>query len=129
MSHGLPGVFFHETADGLLASKEEGFTKCKSYDQWMGSTLNKPYKQILHERLRNFVSSIWGATQLEPGVGQLLATTMLDKLSTQFHELASFIQAFYSELTDVSKFDKDRAWVLVGRCVGAIFEDQRKYPA
>ena len=67
--------------------------------------------------------------QLGPGAGHTLATTMLDKLSTQFHELASFIQAFHSELTDVSKFHKDRAWVLVGRCVGAIFEDQRKYRA
>ena len=36
---------------------------------------------------------------------------------------------FYSKLTQVSKFQGDRAWVLVGRCVGTIFEDQRKYRA
>ena len=54
---------------------------------------------------------------------------MLTNLSKQFHELAGFIHNFYSELTQVWKFQNDRAWVLVGWCVGAIFEDQRKYRA
>ena len=63
------------------------------------------------------------------GEWYLVANTMLDNLITQFHELTGFIQGFYNELIQVSRFKSDRAWALVGRCVGAVFKDQRQYHA
>ena len=129
MSHDLPGVFFHETTHGMIASKEEGFTRCKSYAQWMGSSANKPYKRLVQERLQHFVTSIRGTMRGGSGNWFLIADTMLNNLVTQFHELSGFIQGFYNELIQVSQFKPERAWVLVGRCVGAVFEDQRKYRA
>ena len=67
MSHDLPGVFFHETSDGMLASKEEGFTKCKTYDQWMGSTVNKAYKQSTRRTNNCFKT---GSQTSSPALGE-----------------------------------------------------------
>ena len=90
MSHDLPGVFFHETSDGMLASKEEGFTRCKTYKQWMGDSANKSYKRLLQERLQNFVASVKGTMWGGSGEWYLIANIMLDNLITQFHELTGY---------------------------------------
>ena len=95
----------------------------------MGSSANKAYKRLLQERLQHFIASVRGKMRTAPEPWHTLAHTMLDNVGTQFHELSSFIQQFYAELTQVSKFQDARAWTLVGRCVGAVFEDQRRYRA
>jgi hypothetical protein len=36
--------------------------------------------------------------------------------------MVSFIDQFYQELTQVAKFPEEPAWLLVGRCIGAVFD-------
>jgi hypothetical protein len=50
-----------------------------------------------------------------------LALALLAAAKDQFTKLTSFIDRFYQELTEVAKFPKEPAWLLVGPCVGAVF--------
>lgn len=52
------------------------------------------------------------------------ARFLLERVRAQFSELCSFIETYYTDLTQKSRFKAGRAWGLVGRCVGAVFEGQ-----
>jgi hypothetical protein len=129
MGHDWPACFFSATTDDQVATKEEGFSTCKSFAQWIGAGGRKAYKDILGERLKHFISGIKGVLDRIPGKPEWVrdARLLLDNIVSQFGALCTFIESFYQSLTSVSKFPTGRAWSLVGRCVGSIFELQVKH--
>ena len=50
---------------------------------------------------------------------------LLNEVVTQWSKITTFIQKFYSKLVDYAMFSSTHAWKLVGRCVGAIFNEMR----
>jgi hypothetical protein len=124
MRHDWPSCFFSLTDDTQIATRQAGFTTCTSYDHWIGTGARKAYRDVLTNRLKNFIIGLKGS--LDRGAGQplwkLAARTLLDRVLSQFGALTTFIESFYQTLTSVSHFSGDRAWGLVGRCVGSIFE-------
>jgi hypothetical protein len=127
MGHEYPSCLFK--ADDLddVATKEFGFTTCTSYTHWIGAGAKQSYKRILSNRLEVYVTGVKGVLKRYPS-GSVYwadqARTLLDKVVAQFVSLCSFIETFYKELTEISRFKAISAWGLVGRCVGAIFADQ-----
>jgi hypothetical protein len=63
----------------------------------------------------------WDLEDPYPDLGEMLALLLSAK--DQFAKLTSFVNRFYQELTEVAKFSKGPAWLLVGRCVGAVFHE------
>ncbi len=58
---------------------------------------------------------------------QSLVNTLMGSMRTQWHNMCTFIDSFYVELTGVAGFNKDKAWKLVGRCVAALFSSLKPY--
>jgi hypothetical protein len=50
---------------------------------------------------------------------------MLNEVKGQWVAFLSFIEDFIQELTSVAKFQKDKAWNLVARCIAALFAEMR----
>jgi hypothetical protein len=67
MGHDWSACFFSASTDDQVATKEEGFSTCKSFGQWIGTGGRKAYKDIFGERLKNFVSGIKGVLDRVPG--------------------------------------------------------------
>jgi hypothetical protein len=78
------------------------------------------HKTLLDTRVSMFCSGIRGSLS---GPGGTLALALLASAKDQFTKLTSFIDRFYQELTEVAKFPKESARVLVGCCVGAVFHE------
>jgi hypothetical protein len=129
MGHGWPACFFSSPCEDQPATKEEGFTTCKSWGQWIGTGGRKAYKDVLGDRLKNFIIGIKGVLERVPGKPAWVrdARLLLDNVISQFGALCTFIESFYQSLRSVSKFPAGRAWSLVGRCVGSIFGLQVKH--
>jgi hypothetical protein len=129
MGHDWPACFFGSPDENQAACKEEGFSTCKSYERWIGTRGRKAYRDLLFDRLTNFIIGLKAALKWVPGNPSWKAEAglLLDKVMTQFGALTTFIESFYQKLTSVSKFTETRAWSLVGRCVGTLFEVQVRH--
>jgi hypothetical protein len=124
MGHDLPGCFFKVDEGTGTFVKEEGFSLCKTYKQWIGSNGVKGYKNVLLDKLKNYLAGVRGAISRFIGGWADKARLLLSDVETQYLALSGFVEQFQIELTSVSNFSESRAWALVGRCVGAVFETQ-----
>jgi hypothetical protein len=111
-----------------LEPLENGFAACTSYDKWV--TGAEGYKQVLSNMLTNFTYGVMGPvnTVNNPAITSL-AGALMGSLIGQWHNLCTFIDSFYIELTRLAAFNPVSAWQLVGRCVGALFSAMAPYRA
>jgi hypothetical protein len=56
-----------------------------------------------------------------------LVSTLMSSVRSQWHNMCTFIDSFYVELTGEAGFNKEKAWKLVGRCVAALFSALEPY--
>jgi hypothetical protein len=128
MSHDQPGLLFG-LEGGSTAAADEGFAACRSYSKWIGKGC-KSYKLKLGKLLKNYSAGVRGL--LAPGSvgrGSTLVRTLLSALQDQWSTLVAFMGTFVQELVEVSKFTPSKAYLLVGRCVRAVFETMVPYRA
>ena len=114
-----------------LATYDKGFAACPSYKIWMsGGT--QSYLYHLDYDFRSFCGGLTGrisARGRSLSTGDLLAQHLITSMSGHFVKLTAFINDFYRELVEVAKFRDEKAWILVGQCVAAIFETMRPFRA
>jgi hypothetical protein len=106
--------------DWEMSTQTDIFRAGPSYKEWIGMGGVDFHKTLLDTRVSTFCSGIRGSLS---GPGGTLALALLASTKDQFTKLTSFIDSFYQELTKVAKFPKEPAWLLVGRCVGAFFNE------
>jgi hypothetical protein len=117
MGHEYPSCLFRAKVEDSVATKEFGFTTCTSYTHWIGAGAKKSYKHILASRLEVYVTGVKGVLRRYPSGAVYWADQarlLLDKVMAQFISLCSFIETFYKELTEISRFKAQSAWGLVG---------------
>lgn len=111
---------------GNLVPWEEGFGSCKTHDKWIIGT--QSFKTVTTKQLKKFINGILG--NLTGGLGgRNLARVLLNEVSRQWNEIVAFIDAFFQDLTETAHFQKQKAWLLVGQCCGAIFDAMEPYRA
>lgn len=111
-----------------LASHDKGFAACaSSYEQWISGG-SQSFTFMLDSDFNSFWRGLLGRIS-KPSVnlGHLLAQCLINTMSAQFTKLMAFIPAFYRELVNLAKFRKEKAWILVGQCVAAIFKTMRPF--
>jgi predicted nucleic acid-binding Zn-ribbon protein len=119
MTHKKPECLYGKTT-GEMSTQIDVFRACPSYKEWIGIGGADSHKTLLDTRMSSFCSGIRGSLS---GPGGTLALALLVSAKDQFTKSTSFIDRFYQELTEVAKFPKGSAWLLVGRCVGAVFHE------
>jgi hypothetical protein len=119
MTHEKPECVYGKTT-GEMSTQTDIFRACPSYKEWIGMGGVDSHKTLLDTRVPMFYSGIRGSLS---GPGGTLALALLASAKDQFTKLTSFIDRFYQELTEVVKFPKEPAWLLVGRCVGTVFHE------
>jgi hypothetical protein len=77
--------------------------------------------------LITFYNGVLGAAPLGSSYKNLINTLLLIDVCTQWHNMCTFIDSFFVELTGVTGFNKDRAWKLVGLCVAILFSSLQPY--
>jgi hypothetical protein len=124
MTHVRPEVLYAKRGHGDLERLEAGFAACASYAIWVTGT--ECYKDQLTGMLNKFCDGVLG-TVSPSATYQNLVNTLMGSVRTQWHNMCTFIDSFYVELTGVAGFNKDKAWKLVGRCVAALFSSLEPY--
>jgi hypothetical protein len=119
MTHEKPECLYGKTT-GERSTQTDIFRACPSYKEWAGMGGVDSHKTLLDTRVSTFCSGIRGSLT---GPGGTKALALLAAAKDQFTKLTIFIDRFYQELTKVAKFPKVSAWLLVGRCVGAMFHE------
>jgi hypothetical protein len=102
-----------------LSTQKEAFGARPNYNEWISIGGSESQKATLDSRVSSFIAGICGS--LLSGV-DALALALLQPAREQFTKMVGFIDWFYQELTQVAKFPEEPAWLLVGRCVGAVFD-------
>jgi hypothetical protein len=119
MTHEKPSCLYGKES-GVLSTQKEAFGACLDYnEEWIGIGGSKSHKATLDQRVFTFCEGVRGTIS---GAGEPLALALLLSAQDQFTKMVGFIDRFYQELTQVAKFPKQPAWLLVGQCVGAVFE-------
>jgi hypothetical protein len=78
------------------------------------------------EMLNTFCDGVLGT--IRPGSSyKNLINTLLIGVPSQWHNMCTFIDSLYLELTGVAGFNKDRAWKLVRWCVADLFSSLQPY--
>jgi hypothetical protein len=117
-------VLYAKKGYGDIERLETGFAACASYAIWVTGT--ECYKDQLTEMLSKFCDGVLG-TVPPNSLFENLANMLLISVQTQWHNMCTFIDSFYVELTGVAGFNKEKAWKLVGRCVAALFSSLQPY--
>jgi hypothetical protein len=117
MDHALPSLLFGKQGNDLVGS-DEGFGACPKYENWVNG--KSSYKAHLNRDLKKCLKGVEGIIR---GPGSNVARQLKDNVLFQWNCLVDFMEDFYKDLTDVANFSADRAWLLVGRCVGALFRE------
>jgi hypothetical protein len=76
--------------------------------------------------LDKFIEGVLG-TVPPTATYQNLVNNLMGSIRMQWHNMCTFIDSFYVELTGVAGFNKEKAWKLVGRCVAALFSAMEPY--
>jgi hypothetical protein len=118
MTHVRPEVLYAKKGHGDLERLEVGFAACSSYAVWVTGT--ECYKDQLTKMLTKFCTGVLGTVSTTASYSQFV-TTLMTSIRSQWHNMCTFIDSFYVELTGVAGFNKEKAWKLVGRCVAALF--------
>lgn len=112
--------------NGEIGPLENGFSACKAHAQWIKDV--ESFKNRHTTMLKNLIKGLWGNLSPSAGVNGL-AKLLLTDIVAQWNEIVSFIDIFFQELTETSKFPKDKASRLVGQCCGSIFDAMVPYCA
>lgn len=121
MTHELPHCLFGKPS-GDISQPKDGFGGVSSFNEWMGEDGNEPYRDLLQRRLEDFLDGLTGAyTELPESA---LAGLLVNNIRNQFTRLIGFIESFYCDLVHRAHFPAKSAWILVGRCVAAVFQAQ-----
>jgi hypothetical protein len=124
MTHVRPEVLYSKRGHGELEKLESGFAACPSYAVWVTGT--ECYKDQLTKMLNKFVTGVLGT--VPPSATYFnLVSTLMSSVRSQWHNMCTFIDSFYVELTGEAGFNKEKAWKLVGRCVAALFSALEPY--
>jgi hypothetical protein len=124
MTHVCPEVIYSKKGCGGTKRLEAGFAACSSYTIWVTGT--ECYKDQLTEMLNKFCDGVLGT--IPPGaMYKYLVNTLLISVYTQWHNMCTFVDSFYVELTGIAGFNKEKAWKLVGCCVTALFSSLQPY--
>jgi hypothetical protein len=119
MSHLRPEVLYAKRGSGSLEPLESGFAACPNHRQWaLGS---EGYKKQLSHMLEKFVTGVLGNMSSTNAPSRQLANALMANVRMQWSNMCTYMDSFYFELTGVAAFEKEKAWKLVGRCVGALF--------
>jgi hypothetical protein len=124
MTHVRPEVLYAKKGHGDLERLECGFAACPTYAIWV--TGSECYKDQLTGMLDKFVTGVLGTVSPTTSYYNLVSVLM-SSVRTQWHNMCTFIDSFYVELTGEAGFNKDKAWKLVGRCVAALFSALEPY--
>jgi hypothetical protein len=117
MAHTRPSLLFGKKGNDLVGS-DEGFLGCPEYKKWMQGISS--YKVQLTRLVISCLKGLKGNLKTSNS-NTLVAEQMLMRVQSQWNSLVQFIEDFYGKLTQVANFPPDRAWLLVGKCVGAVF--------
>jgi hypothetical protein len=118
MTHVRPEVLYAKKGSGDLERLESGFAACASYAVWV--TGSECYKDQLTGMLIKFIEGVLGTVPPTASYSHLV-NVLMTGIRLQWHNMCTFIDSFYVELTGVAGFNKEKAWKLVGRCVAALF--------
>jgi hypothetical protein len=105
-THFCPAVLYAKKGYGDIECLESSFAACASYAIWVTGT--KCYKDQLTEML-NVLGSVLPKLSYEN-----LVNTLLISVQTQWHNMCTFIDSFYVELTGVAGFNKEKEDLEVG---------------
>jgi hypothetical protein len=81
---------------------------------------------VVSNQLRGFVEGVKGNLNPRDG-GYDLARLLLTEVRSEWNDMLSFIDDFHIDLVEVARFETSKAWILVGRCVAAVFEAMRPF--
>ena len=126
MTHERP-LCLYGKKDGSLAPLDVGFAACPSHQLWIGGS--ESYKQKLGRQLNEFCQGVRGVLPRQATTMCGLSRTLLSLTRVEWGELTSFMDDFFTDLVEVANFPRDKAWLLVARCVAAIYETMRPYRA
>jgi hypothetical protein len=76
--------------------------------------------------LEKFLNGVQGATSQSASY-YVMVLLLATNIQSQWHNLCSFVDSFYIELTGVWGFAPAKAWALVGHCVAALFDALQPY--
>jgi hypothetical protein len=124
MTHVRPEVLYAKKGSGELERLESGFAACSSYAVWVTGT--ECYKDQLTGMLSKFIDGVLGTVPYNASYSGLV-NVLMGSIRMQWHNMCTFIDSFYVELTGVAGFNKEKAWKLVGRCVAALFAALEPY--
>ena len=128
MSHERPLCLYSKDKKEL-ATHDKGSAACPSYKIWMSGGTQSYWYQLDYD-FRSFCGGLTGTMAVQGRAlteGDFLAQSLIASMSGHFVKLTAFINDFYRELVDVAKFREEKAWILVGQCVAAIFETMRPF--
>jgi hypothetical protein len=99
---------------------DEGLAACGSYGKWIGKGCES-YKQKLGKLLKNYIAGIDGSLGTG-GRGTAFVQSLLSAVQDQWNSLVAFIDTFHQELVEVARLPPSKAYLLIGRCVRAVFK-------
>jgi hypothetical protein len=102
-----------------MLTQKEAFGACPDYNELIGIGGLESHKATLDQRVSTFCEGVQGTIL---GAGEPLVLALLLSAQVHFTKMVGFIDHFYQELTQVAKFPKQPAWLLVRQCVGAVFD-------
>jgi hypothetical protein len=76
--------------------------------------------------LSKFIEGVLGTVLYNVAYSRLV-NVIMGSIRMQWHNMRTFIDSFYVELTGVAGFNKEKAWKLVGQCVAALFAALEPY--
>jgi methyl-accepting chemotaxis protein len=122
MSHERPCCLYGK--NDRLVPLEDGFGACPTRRKWISGS--ESYKTVVSNQLRGFVEGVKGNLNPRDG-GYDLARLLLTEVRSEWNDMLSFIDDFHIDLVEVARFETSKAWILVGRCVAAVFEAMRPF--
>lgn len=124
-----PRSLFAINKQGDLSELIDGFGTCKQHKQWISSVGG--YKTRYKNYLQDFCDAVLKASRNSKydlsRKAKMLIKELVHEVKNQWNDLSSFIDSFYTSLTEVAHFPPKKVWDLVGRCVGIIFLAMRPY--
>jgi hypothetical protein len=127
MSHKRPLCLYG--SGEKLAPLDVGFAKCTTYEHWIGGGEKFSYRQELSDQVAVYTDGIMGQIGEPSTPAHHLAQVLLNQVGSQWNSIVGFIDRFYLELVAKAKFNPDKAWKLVARCVASIFEATQPFRA
>mmetsp|Transcript_17572 Transcript_17572/g.49641 ORF Transcript_17572/g.49641 Transcript_17572/m.49641 type:complete len:747 (+) Transcript_17572:8178-10418(+) len=120
MGHPLPSRLFAKDGTGKAVSWDEGLAAAPTWKDWMTGEFSEKVK--VNREFRGYIHGISGSyTKNQTAASMLLEHHLRVRMHAQWDAISSFMESYFLRLTDSANFSKANSWLLVGRCVGAIF--------